>query len=167
MSEASNELVVIVPLTRTPERERQYRWISPLFEHQPRFSVLKENQSVDLDNIHDLRVAVIKGSGLLPVLEQMNIANLLLNTDAIINAKLLRHNRVHAIAESQYVDTYHWRKAGFDTQELRFIPLGAKKTIYIASNLDFPVAMSGRIARAIEDLRKQGVLMDILREWEK
>jgi len=166
LNEAHDRPTAIIPFTRTPEREGNYLWIAPLINYQPRFNSFKK-QEVTLSDMLDARIGIIRGSAHLPLLKQLGFNNLQVVEKAQQNILKLQYNRIDAILESQFVDTYHWRQAGVDTNRLRFIPVGDVKQIYIAGNLKFSSAMAKKIADAIDLMESNGELQAIVGRWER
>ncbi|MBU2704764.1 transporter substrate-binding domain-containing protein [Zooshikella marina] len=164
---ANNKPIAIIPFTRTKEREQHYTWIAMLFTYQTRISLYKASKKVTLDQLFDKPIGIIAASAHIPLLKQLGFKDIVYVKNAFTNSRLLRFNRIDAIAESQYVDIYNWKKSGYNTGDLSFIPIGETKQIYIAANLNFPTELSSKISSAIDKIRSNGSLNNILKKWEK
>ncbi len=159
--------VAIVPFTRTKERENHHTWIAKLFSYQSRVSTLDNTQHLDLKAVSQEPIGIIRGSAHIPYLEQIGFDRLSVVNKAIQNALKLANGHIYGIAESQYVDTYHWKQIGRSAEVLQFIPFGESKQIYVAGNRTFPSSTAERIAQAINKMEASGKLKEILARWSE
>ncbi|MGI0117078.1 substrate-binding periplasmic protein [Zooshikella sp. RANM57] len=164
---AGNTPVAIIPFTRTQEREKNYTWIAMLFTYQTRISLYKASKTVTLEQLLNKQVGIITASAHIPLLKQLGFKHIIYVKNAITNSRLLKFNRIDAIAESQYVDIYNWKQSGYNVNDLSFIPIGDIRKIYIAANLHFPTEINTKISSAIDKMRLNGKLQEILNKWEK
>lgn len=156
----------IVPFTRTQEREANHLWIAKLISYQTRLSTTDKSKNLSIETLKKQPVGIIRGSAHIPLLEKLGFERISIVNKAIYNASKLSAGRVYSIAESQYVDTFNWKQAGYKVQELQFIPIGEPKHIYIAGNLQFLPEIASQIAVAIDKMEKNGSLQAIVSRWD-
>ena len=163
----------IIPLTRTPTREDNYTWIVPLVPNQIRLTYF--SQSVDeafrlkaltLDQVNSLSVGVIEGSSIIPTLEKQGFAGIYQASDVAQLIDLLIKGRYDAMVESKLVDTYQWQQLGHNKSDLVPGPnMEGVNYIYLGANKDFPAEISEQIRLAMEKIKANGVLAEILARW--
>jgi len=164
---AGNTAVVIIPFTKTPERVNKFTFIAPLFSHHIRLSTLVHTPPLtSVEGATDLDVGVLRGSAIIPTLSQLGFTKLHTATRAEHVAKLLKSGRIQVQAESQWVDTYHWQLIGEDIRRLQIGPtVGPNLEIYLAGNLSFPKETTIEIQNALNRMRDEGKLEEILKRW--
>ncbi|SDG63198.1 substrate-binding periplasmic protein [Propionivibrio dicarboxylicus] len=165
----NGEPVALIPLSRTPERETRYRWIAELVPNQIRIATYaKATPPRTLDEARNLSVGLIRGHAAIEFLRRQGFSRIDDNAgDAEANIKKLLSGRVDAIADSRVVYRYHWRKIGALPEMLQEGPVvGNTIGIYIAAGPDFPAPLARKIADAIDVMRKNGKLQEIIDRWQ-
>lgn len=169
----STDNSLIIPITRTRERERYYNWISIMVKHQPRITYLSTNSDIDngdksVDSFKDKRVGIIKSSAIIPTLEKMGFTNLYEGNTIQNIVKMLKTGRIDAMVDSTFVDSYMWSTLGHkNIQLLHGVDLGESKFIYVASGFDFPESISEHIQDIVEEIRADGTMEEIYQRWLK
>lgn len=164
--EAGDRPIAIVPLTRTADRESRYLWIENLITHYARLSSPDAGQLEAIQQDRSLPLGVIRGSALIPTVKKKGFNNFIEVDSALQNAKMLLSNRMFALVESRYVDTYNWIQAGGDVADLHFVPVGEPFHIYLAANPSFPVHLKEKIQAAFAAMKRDGRVEQILSKWE-
>jgi polar amino acid transport system substrate-binding protein len=159
--------LAIIPLTRAPEREADFRWIAELFENDGRLLSLQRAAPIrSMDEARDLRVGVLRGSVFEPWLRQHGFSHLEAETDDTFNARKLKAGHIDAWAGSESVLRYLFASTGGDPAQLQRGPrLGRAPQIYIAGDRRFPEADARAIAEGVAKLRKSGRMAAILRKY--
>ena len=160
--------VAIIPLTRTPEREANFKWIANLFDNPGRlFSVGRAAPIKTLDEAKNLSVAIMRGSSFEGWLKQNGFTHIEpVQNDELI-AKMLAAGRIDAWAGAEYVQRYLYAKTGGDSSKLQQGPLlGEATQIYIAGDANFPEADAKAIADGVAKLRSSGKLAEIMKKYQ-
>ena len=159
--------LAIIPFTRTPEREKQYRWIAELFPYQSRLvTVGRASPLTSIEEAKDLEVGVLNGSSAIPVLTQLGFTRLQTVANDDLNVRKFAAGRLGAWAVSQYVDAYLYAKAGKDPSQLQYGPgLGSEFHIYIAADPAFADVDAQSISDAVARIRASGELDRILQKY--
>jgi len=163
----------IIPLTRTPTREALYSWIVPLVPNQIRLTLYSESEkhsslinNLSLAHASELSVGVLQGSSIIPTLEKMGFASIYEANDVAQLIDLLVKDRFDAMVESKLVDTYQWKKRGYQKETLVAGPnVEGINYIYLGAGLDFPPEIAQEIRIAMAKIKANGVLEGILARW--
>lgn len=164
---------LIIPITRTREREKYYNWISPMVKHQPRITYLSSNSDIKIsdktiDYFKDKKVGIIKSSAIIPTIEKMGFTQIYEGNTIENIVKMLKSGRVDAMIDSTFVDTYIWSIFGnSNVQLLHAADLGEPKFIYVGSSLNFPESITEHIQVIAEEIRADGTLEEIYQKWLK
>lgn len=159
--------VVIIPLTRTAEREANFKWIANLFDNPGRlFSVGRAAPIKSLDEAKGLTVGIMRGSSFEASLKQLGFTHIeVVQNDELI-AKMLSVGHLDAWAGAEYVQRYLFTKVGGDASKLQQGPLlGEPPQIFIAGDVKFPEADAKAIADGIAKLRANGKLDAIIKKY--
>jgi polar amino acid transport system substrate-binding protein len=157
--EGDNQL--IIPLSRTPERENFYTWIAPLMKMERAFFSL-DNPVTDLAEARERykRIAVGVGTPQLEFLKSHGFSD-----DQIVSIKLndnpgrmLELGRVQAWFTGVPEGLYHW--PGSRT-ELRMSPVMFSTDIYLACSRRCDKVLVEELRQAVEALRQEGVVQSI------
>lgn len=167
---ADDDLVAIIPFSRSKSRELKYKWIAELFPTQSHLYSYKRDSPVNsAKEAKTLNIGVVRGHAIISVLESMGIYNL--DTDAnnaSMNAMKLFNHRIDAIADSDLISIYNWKQIGQKTEDLQEgIPIGDITYVFIAGNHRFPKDIAQSIYEAIERMKKDGTYQNILDRWIK
>lgn len=162
---AGDKPVAIVPFTRMPEREPNHTWIAELFMCPVRLSAYKR-PAVTIREAKNMTVGMLMGSANISFFESLGITRFDFGKNAITNAKKLASGRFDVLGEGKYVDVYAWEQAGFDREDLSFTEINVPRYVYIAGNLTFPPELASQIRNAIDKMRADGKLDDILDRWK-
>jgi ABC-type amino acid transport substrate-binding protein len=157
----------IFPLTRLPERERQFRWLAPLYDERYVF-LAPRGRAFDVHhpaNMKDMRVTLIRGSALKSVLLGMGYTN-------IVEARSI--DEVHrflvaGIADAAYGELSIVRnslrtrvaEADFDYSE----PV-SRTAAWLAGSLDFSEARAAPFQRAMQTMMADGSYAAILKRYQ-
>lgn len=158
---------LIIPLSRTPDREDQYTWIAPILTmDRAFFSLDKRVASFDEARITFARIAVGMGSA-----QEVKLREQGFGTEQIYPlkigespAQLLRMGRVDAwfngVPESRYI----WRQVS--ATPLQEGPSLMRSDLYLACSKRCDPAMVQKLRQAVEALRANGTIERIAHKYD-
>lgn len=162
---ASDQL--IIPLTRTPEREKSYQWIAPLISYN--FVIATRGDKPPPRTIEDakkLSVGVLHGNPMETLLPRLGFTNLKPGYTEDALAKLLLSNRIDAWVVADIVAKDAYRKVGGNPADLRLgVKIGETMWIHLGASQQFPQAEKERIADGLERLRTSGEAERIINRY--
>ncbi|WP_295990179.1 ABC transporter substrate-binding protein [Rugamonas sp.] len=166
MMTANLHHIAVLPLTRTPERESQYRWLAHLY--MQRFVFVARHGSVnvnDLDELRKRRVAVLRGSLHLEALTEQKFQHLIECATASECMRMVATGLADASYGSEAVrrsalNLGHGKEADFDYS----LPFRAGE-IWLAGSLDFSDAEAASWRGAMAAMRADGSAARILRKY--
>jgi polar amino acid transport system substrate-binding protein len=154
---------VLFTLTRTEEREHQYKWVGPIARRRIVLYRLADRQDVTvnaLDDLHHLRVGVARESATARQLAQQGFAASLevaANDDATMRMLIAHH--VDAIAMLDFAAAWHSSRQGSDFAALHpLITLDDSHEYYFGLHKDAPDALVASLQHALDELRRDGEL---------
>lgn len=156
----------IFPLTRTPARERQFRWLVPLFEENYVF-LAPRGRAFDVHNpgnMKDMRISLLRGSALKAVLLEMGYKNLV----EASSVDEVHRFMVAGIADAAYGELSIVRAAlRARVAEADFDISGpvSRTAAWLAGALDFTEADAARFQRAMRDMKADGSYFAILKKY--
>ncbi|MBN4055592.1 transporter substrate-binding domain-containing protein [bacterium AH-315-K03] len=163
--DAGETPIAIIPFARLPEREKTYTWIAKLFPYKIRLSTYNRATPISIEEAKSETIGVIRATAHISLLHSFGLNNLYEVDTAVQNAKMLKMGRLKVIAESEYVDIYNWKILGYPSQGLQHRDLEGGGYVYIAGNLHFPQDIADKIKMALDTMRKNGKLEEILKRW--
>lgn len=164
---ATMPATAIFPMTRLAERERQYRWLAPLYEENYVF-LAPRGRAFDVRNpgsMSDMRITLIRGSALKTVLIAMGFKN-------IVEARSV--DEVHrflvvGIADAAYGELSIVRKSlRSRVAEGEFdVSAPVSRTVaWLAGSLDFTEADAAHFQRALKEMKADGTYFAILKRYQ-
>ena len=156
----------IFPLTRLPEREAQFRWLTQLYEEQYTF-LAPRGRLFDVRHpqfMKDKRITLLRGSSLISVLREMGYRN-------IVEARSIEELHrflVKDMADATFAETSvirdlvrkHRSEDDFDVGE----PV-RKTPAWLAGSLDFTDADSALFQHAMKEMTADGTATRILKSY--
>lgn len=169
-AENKDELIAIIPFTRTEEREPQYKWIAKMLGDQNRLVSYGRDKPVEsIEEARGITIGIINGHAIIPVLQSMGINNIdtgALNAER--NATMLYNKRFDTICEARMVYLYNWKKIGKNVNDLQEgIQITELTYSYLAAGLNFPDDVAESIATAIQSMRDDGTFDKIVDKWTR
>lgn len=163
-----NELSGIIPFSRTPLRETNYRWLARLFFTQSHFySYQLPHPIASIDEARRVEIGVVRGHALINELQAAGFS--LMDTgaaDAGSNVRKLVYKRITSIADSDLIVRYYWKTMGYPENALQEgAAIGPPTGVYLAAGLHFPKDTEQRIQKALIRLQSSGELDKILARW--
>ena len=114
--------ILIIPLTRTPEREARFQWLIKLYVQHFVFMTLPGKPRVDsAEQARGLRVTVLRGSPNLAQLKQRGFDEDRVYQAASVNDmhRALERGVVDALYGGELINTDTWRRSGRDVGQLQ------------------------------------------------
>lgn len=169
IQEADKKLVAIIPFSQSDSRKQEYKWISKLFSTKFHFYSYNKVCIQSIEEAKGLRIGVVRGHVIGSTLNSLGITNLDNHANnAYMNIIKLMNNRFDAIAGSDLISIYNWKKTGHSMDKLKKgISIGNTTDVFIAANNNFPEDVARSISKAIEKMKKDGVYQNILDKWSR
>jgi len=149
---------MIIPLTRTTQREPLYDWVVPLLRDPLALMVTDPalNRS-SFEAMRDLRVGVQAESPNERLLERMGFTALQVTNDEKTSARLLNRGRIEAWFARPMVARQVYKKVGGDPKELVVGPQRRTPPMYLGAAKDrFATATLAAIRNAFDAMRASG-----------
>lgn len=168
VQEQSGELNGIIPFSRSPQRETSFKWVAELIQTQFRLYSFGRKAPVNsVEEAKEVSIGVVRGHAIIPLLEKQGITKLDLAPNAGVNAQKLHGKRVDTVADSDFIALYNWKKIGGETSKLQEgLTIGDPTGVYFAAGLHFPDDVAKSIADALEGMRSDGKMKEILDRWK-
>ena len=157
---------IIIPLTRTPEREAQYNWIAGLFQYQFVFISAGGPLPRSLEEARAMRIAVLRGNPAEKILRDQGFTLLDVGFSEEINARKLAARRVGLWVAADLAAKSIYRQSGGDPSQLRFgLKLGEAMHVFLASSPGFNNAATRDIADGVARIRVSGEAERIINRY--
>ncbi len=155
---------VIFPLTRTPSREPNYRWICKVFD-VPVMFINKQGKAL-IDSPKQARqirgIGVILGTPQEEQLKAFGVPYVTFSGKQLFPA--LADNRVAAIFTAQPEAVLGWRKAGY-SDRLQFGKTLQVLPLWIATNKDSDKVRDDEWIRALNTIKESGFFNRMLKKY--
>jgi polar amino acid transport system substrate-binding protein len=159
---------LIIPLTRTAERESHFTWIAPIYELGRAFATMGRPINTYAEAQAKLnQIGVLRGSANQTLLQENGVSSdkiMALATNAN-QLEMLQMGRLdawfHSIPEIKWAMRQH--------PEIQGITLGAPLSLayqYLACSKKCDTDLVDKLRGAIEDMRKDGTLQKIIQRYE-
>ncbi|MTJ82506.1 MAG: amino acid ABC transporter substrate-binding protein [Telmatospirillum sp.] len=161
---STGEDLVIIPLSRTAERENAFNWIAPVFDLERTFATLGPPiDSVDQAKREHKIVLVGMGSAQETYLAEAGFDRSQTIVQKIGNSEIemLKSGQADAWFNSTAETLWKWRRAG-ETAKLTFGKPVTRDTIYVACSKRCSKDISGPLAREIEAMTRDGITRRII-----
>lgn len=161
----SRSRVAIFPLTRSPDREQQYRWLAPLHRETFLFLSMKDGK-FNSDNpaaSKQRRIGVLRGSLMVPYLKANGYPNLVEASSVAEGLRFLQRGIVDAIVGDRDIFTTSLK----DQQPERYAmsaPLRETST-WLGGSRDFSEADAALLQQAMKEMMEDGTCARILRKY--
>lgn len=157
----------IIPLTRTPAREDQYRWLAELFSYN--FVVVTANGTPAPKSIEEaskLAVGILAGNPAQELLPKLGFTKVFPVTSEEQNGKKLLAKRIDAWVVSDFVAKDLYKRIGGDPASLNFgVRIGEPLHIYMGAAKRFPDSAASAIAKEVERLKADGTVDRIIAKY--
>jgi polar amino acid transport system substrate-binding protein len=160
----SQPRTLILPLTRTPEREANYRWMVKLYRQQFVFIALRTS-AMDLDTLDtmkDLRIAALRGSPNVLQLTNRQFKRVSEANSVQDMARMLDRGMVDALYGGEAINLLVLGDYGLARNALKVSKPLDYGDIWLAGSLDFTDADAAQWQNAMKQLVREGVVRKTL-----
>jgi polar amino acid transport system substrate-binding protein len=157
----------IFPLTRSPERERQFRWLAPLYDEQYVF-LAPRGRAFDVHhpaNMQAMRIAHIRGSAVKAVLQAMGYHNFVEAGSVDEVHRFLAAGIADAAYGELSIVRQSLRARGTEADFVHSAAL-TRTAAWLAGSLDFTEADAARFQRAMHEMKADGSYFAILKRYQ-
>ncbi|UTH73775.1 ABC transporter substrate-binding protein [Chromobacterium sp. IIBBL 290-4] len=157
---------LIIPLTRAPERETQYNWLTELFRYRFVLIGLDAQPPRSLQTAKNLRIGVLRGNPAEGMLRAQGFKLLDVGTSEQINARKLLAHRIDLWVAADLAAPSIFKQIGGDPARLRVgQSIGPTRKIYLAASptLSDPAILD--LAQAIDKLKSTGEAQRIVNRY--
>jgi len=158
---------LILPLTRTPEREARFRWVVKLYHQDFVFTVLKGRgiAPAPVEALRDLRVAVLRGSPTVEQLQARQFTNLVITPHVEDMVRMLKAGSVDAIYGSNVSNSYALKRAGVHAGSFVTGQPVEGGDVWLGASIDFTDTEIAAWQVAMRRLMAEGTYQRILRKY--
>ncbi len=158
-------LSAIIPFSFSEQRKGDYTWISLLCSRHFRLYSLTDWNLREYGA--DFSVGLVRGHVLIDVLDNLGWGRIDSGAEnAEANMRKLALGRVDGVADSDLIALYYWNKVLKDRRPLyEGEEIGDANDIYIASGSDFPEDIARQIDHAVDLMRADGKIDEIIDKW--
>jgi polar amino acid transport system substrate-binding protein len=158
--------VVVLPLTRTPEREPRYRWLTRLYRQD--FVFVARHGTLDLHNIRALksrRIAILRGSPHKEVLEAEHFTAVFECATVRECMRMVQTGLADATYGGEVIHRSAANLAGASVSDFDYSAPFRSGEIWLAGSLDFSDADLAQWQAAMKAMRNDGSCARILRKY--
>lgn len=155
----------IVPLSRTKEREKDYYWVSKLYEQKMVFVTLKEPPNT-VEAAKALKIGTLNGNPYAKQLAEMGFNKVELVATEDQNAKKLQAGRIDAWLVSDVIaKTVFSDSVGGATPIKYGATLGEPLQVFLGGTKNFSPDVAKKIDAIIRKMQADGVIDEILKKY--
>jgi polar amino acid transport system substrate-binding protein len=156
----------IFPLTRTPEREKNFRWLVPLFQENYVF-IANGKERFDLQHpeaMKDKRVGILRGSAMISELKASGYLNIIETSSVNEGRRFLARGIVDAMVGDR--DIVRRSLIGLPEADLFEMSKPVRKTYtWLGGSLDFTEAEAAQLEKAMASMVEDGTYARILKKY--
>lgn len=163
----SQPRTLILPLTRTPEREAHYRWLVKLYRQQFVFIALRSaTVNLDsLDTLRELRITVLRGSPNEGQLASRHFKQVLPANSVLDMARMLERGMADAIYGGDAINLAVLAEHGIPRTQLQLSKPLDYGEIWLGGSLDIPESEALLWQTAMKQLVRDGVVRRTLARY--
>jgi polar amino acid transport system substrate-binding protein len=156
----------VFPLTRSPEREAQYRWLAPLYHENFIFFSLRNGKfnSASPGRNKERRIGALRGSQIISHLHQLGYTNVVEAASVEESMRFLRRGIVDAICGDREI--LRSLQGGRMHGDFAVTPTLLATTTWLGGSLDFSEAEAQRFEQAMKSMIEDGSYARILKKYQ-
>lgn len=160
--------VLLIPPVRSSQREHLYYWVTPILDEE--FVIVSDRTPhptpLKLKDLPSLKVGALRHSfGQYLLKQRLNLASQTVATEDL-NALKLQRGRIDAWVAAWNVILYNQQTGGFSIDEIVKGESLMRTQLFIAASKDFPFTEGRRWQAVIDDMRLDGTLARILKQYD-
>ncbi len=157
--------LLIIPFTRTPDREPHFQWIAPILAFDTVLVTVAEPPA-SLEEARKLVVGYVSGTSFKDEAERAGFTRVEESIDDVTNARKLTYGRIGAWITTDLMAPGVYRLAGFNPADLKYgLKLGPTKISYVAAGPGFPKETARKIADTIDKMKADGSWLEIVNRY--
>lgn len=158
---------LILPLTRTAEREANYRWLVKLYRQQFVFIALRGTpvKLDSLDALREMRVAVLRGSPNEGQLSSRNFTHIVPANSVQDMARMLERDMADAIYGGDAINLAVLAESGLRRSQLKVSKPLDYGEIWLGGSLDIPESEALLWQNTMKQLVREGVVRRTLARY--
>jgi len=163
---AQQPRTLVLPLTRTAEREPRYRWMARI--HQQKYLFVGRHGDRQLDDpalLRNARVVVVRGTPHQRTLSEAHYAHVAECTTIRECLRMVKKGIADATYGAEDVHRYAARLDGNQESEFAFSPVFRRGEVWLAGSTDISEDEARQWRAALEAARADGALARILRKY--
>jgi len=165
--------VMIYSITRTPQREKLFKWIGKIASHHVYLWKLKSSKHIQIKNLEDAKKYVISGVRkdaktqylLNNGFKQNMKTGIVHSTD--VSIKLLFSNKVELLVENEDL-ALQVEKLGYDVSQLEkaYYLSGFSQDLHVAFSLNTPDSIVLEYKKALNELKENGDFDKLMNKYK-
>jgi len=157
---------LVLPLTRTPERERNYRWMVKIYKQKYLFIGRHgDRQLSDPALLRNARVVVVRGTPHKRTLIDAHYAHVSECTTVKECMRMVKKGIADATYGAEDVHRYTAKLDGNKESEFEFSPVFQSGEVWLAGSTDISEEEARKWRSALESARTDGAIARILRKY--
>jgi len=157
------------PVSRTPDREKQYRWkwIGPILSQRYTLTVLASNAQVfnTIDDFKKMRIGVIRGAPSETRLAKLGFLQIDDVTAEDQNLKKLIAGRIDAWYATDLITQGVVKQLGIDKSLIKTAFSEERIDIYIVAAPDVDDKVVGLWQKALDEIKSDGTFLEIMKKY--
>jgi polar amino acid transport system substrate-binding protein len=157
----------ILSLTRSPEREKEYRWIAKILTDD---LIVVGGQGIDvssLDKLRDRPTGVLARSGAEALLKERGFTRILPQPEEWLNARLMRQRRIDAWLAPRLMVIYAMVETRGNLDALTFGEIVRQSEIWFAGSRELPDAEVAKWQQAFAAMQADGSYRRIADQYNR
>lgn len=159
--------VGILALTRSPERDPQYKWLALILVDDLVMIGGQGVNAADFAQIRERPVGVLLRSGAEVFLREQGFRRIEPAPEEWLNAKKLKDRRIDAWLVPRLMAIHAWREVGGDPVHLNIARVVRQSEIWLAGSKNLPEAEVERWRRALEQIQADGTYQNIVQKYNR
>ncbi len=155
----------IYPLTRLAERERQYRWLVPLYEEHYVLLAVR-GKLFPLEQMKDKRIALLRGAAQAAILKEQGFTRFVEASSIDEVHRFLLGGMADAAFGERRIIAASLKGHAADAGEFETSAPVRTTTAWLAGSLDFDDADTALFQRALESMQSDGTQRRILAQYQ-
>lgn len=156
----------VFPLTRSPERERDFQWLVHLYHERFVFVTdTARSGAPDPAQLKGRRIAILRGSAQVKGLCEMGYARLVETASVAEGLRFVHNGMADAVFGDEDITTGVMRRV-FPGVEFSFSAPLRTTTTWLGGSADIPAADAARLQQAMRTMLEDGTYARIMRKYD-